>query len=95
METGLKRGGLFIQRESQKIVPIDDSFLKPSARTRFNKGTKDKPEVWVTYGTNYALFVHEDLDARHKPGKSAKYLEKIYTGRRKEVNEIIEEAVAE
>lgn len=32
--------------------------------------------VIVGYTQNYAIYVHENLTARHKPGKIAKYLEK-------------------
>jgi len=74
MERGLVKGGLRIQRESQKIVPIDTSALKNSARTT-KKGSGHKTEVTVSYGTEYAVFVHEDLNARHASGKSAKFLE--------------------
>jgi len=34
-----------------------------------------KTSVVVGYTANYAIFVHEDLKARHAPGKQAKYLE--------------------
>lgn len=74
MERGLVKGGLRIQRESQKIVPIDTSALKNSARTR-KEGKGHKTQVTVSYGTEYAVFVHEDLTARHAPGKTAKFLE--------------------
>lgn len=33
-------------------------------------------DVIVGYTANYAMYVHEDLKARHKEGKVAKYLEK-------------------
>lgn len=70
----LLRGGLLIQRESQKIVPIDTGALKNSARTT-TKGEGFKTTVTVSYATAYAIYVHEDLEAKHAPGKSAKYLE--------------------
>lgn len=37
--------------------------------------TEPKVSVSVGYSTSYDLIVHEDLQARHKPGKMAKYLE--------------------
>lgn len=33
----LKKAGLFLQRESQKLVPVDTGFLKGSARTYLEK----------------------------------------------------------
>lgn len=34
-----------------------------------------EPSVIVGYTANYGLYVHENLEARHAPGKQAKYLE--------------------
>ena len=73
-EKGLVRGGLFIQRESQKIVPVEFGVLKNSARTR-RESRRYRTVVSVSYNTDYAVFVHEDLEARHRPGKTAKFLE--------------------
>jgi hypothetical protein len=71
---GLKAGGLFLQRESQKVVPIDTGALVKSAKTR-DVSKPAAAEVIVSYRTDYAVLVHEDLEMRHKPGKTAKYLE--------------------
>lgn len=32
-------------------------------------------DVVVGYTASYAIYVHENLEARHKPGKQAKFLE--------------------
>ena len=32
--------------------------------------------MYVVYDTDYAIYVHEDLNARHKKGKNAKFLER-------------------
>lgn len=64
-----------IFRASQRIVPVDKGFLRAS-------GVLEGPtngEVLIGYGgpaASYAIYVHEDPEARHKPGKSYKYLEK-------------------
>ena len=75
VQRGLKKAGLLVQRESQKIVPIDTSNLKASAFTRA-KGKGFDTIVSVGYTAAYAIFVHENLDAKHKEGKTAKFLEK-------------------
>jgi len=36
---------------------------------------EDNVSVSVGFTQAYAIFVHEDLTAKHKPGKQAKYLE--------------------
>ena len=74
-ERNLKRAGLFLQRKSMQVVPIDKDILRPSANTRKISGKDWTTDVVVSYHTDYAVYVHEDLNARHKSGKQAKYLE--------------------
>jgi len=76
LSVGLKKGGLHLQRESQKIVPVDLGPLKASAFTR-SIGTKKKPHVIVGYTAGYATPVHENLDAKHGAAFNAAYSEKI------------------
>lgn len=73
MERGLKKAALFLQAESQKIVPVDTGNLKNSAYTR-TEGSGFETTAEVGYTADYAIYVHEDLEARHKPGKYAMYL---------------------
>jgi len=77
---GLKEAGLFLQRMSQKVVPIDKSILKNSAGTKV-LGSSFFTDVVVYYTASYAVYVHERTDLKHKKGKQAKFLEgpaKIY-----------------
>ena len=87
---GLKAGGLFLQRESQLIVPVDLGNLINSAFTRA-EGEGVDTEVEVGYTAEYAVYVHENLDARHEPGKQAKYLEQPAREKRAEILKIVEE----
>ena len=93
---GLRRGlltaGLFLQRESQKIVPVDTGNLRRSADTRA-EGTGFDTAVIVSYGANYALWVHEQVQNRHAPGKSAKFLEKPLREKRGRMAAIVVEEV--
>lgn len=70
----LRKAGLFLQRESQKVVPVDTGNLKSTAGTR-QIGRDEHAVVAVFYDTNYAVYVHEMIQIPHKPGKQAKYLE--------------------
>ena len=92
---GLKRGGLFLQRESQRVVPVDTSNLKNSAFTRNIGGESftggNKPDVIVGFTADYASYVHEDLDAAHKRGKIAKFLERPAREKRKQILSIVVE----
>lgn len=88
LRRGLFRAGLFLQRESQKIVPVEFGVLKASANTRL-EGDGLSSEAIVSYGAEYAIYVHENLEARHKPGKQAKFLETPLREKQKELAAII------
>ena len=88
-ERGAKLAGLYVQRESQLIVPVDTGNLKNSAFTRNIGGKGFDADIVVGYRTDYAVYVHERLDLRHAPGKTAKYLEKIINERRQQILSII------
>ena len=94
MERALMKAGRYIQRESQRIVPVLTTNLKGSATTRKQENTSGlKTIVLITYGAAYAIYVHENLRARHKPGKQAKFLTSIFTTKEREIKAIIEAAL--
>ena len=92
LERGLMEAGIYLQGESQRIVPVRYGNLKNSARTYKTK-IGNLVVVHVAYGMEYAIFVHEDLEARHKPGKAAKFLETPFREKRRELIRIIAEEV--
>jgi len=57
--------------DSQKLVPVDTGKLKKSGKVSYNKNGAST----VEYKNDYAVFVHEDLNANHKKGTQAKFLE--------------------
>lgn len=74
-----------VLNESKKIVPVDLGVLKNSGKVSRPEVTPAGVEVEITYGgaaAPYALYVHEDPDAQHKPGKTYKYLEQPVMARR-------------
>jgi len=75
VERGLKKGGAFLQRVSQEVVPIKTGALEGSAGTRADGHGWDT-DVVVYYTQSYAVYVHERTDLAHKPGKMAKFLER-------------------
>jgi len=93
LEKGLTLAGLFLQRKSQDVVPIDTGALRNSAFTR-KSGEGLSTEIRVGYTQNYAIFVHEDLEARHAPGKIAKYLERPARENKDEIRRIISKAMS-
>jgi len=86
---GLKQAGLFLQRESQLIVPVDTGNLKGGAFTRNVGGAGFDTDIVVGYVADYAVYVHENLQAKHKPGKQAKYLEEPARTKKSEIIRII------
>jgi hypothetical protein len=74
-ERGLVKAGLYLQRLSMMEVPVDMGVLRNSCKTRKVSGSGFSTVVEVAYEANYAIYVHERLDLKHKPGKKAKFLE--------------------
>lgn len=56
--------GYRIQRESMQRVPIDHNPLVQSANTRFEDKPNFKSYAVVSYGTAYAVFVHEAVEEK-------------------------------
>lgn len=74
----LYKEGAVIFEESQDEVPVDTTALKTSGNLHFPQIVNGELVVDIVYGgasADYAIYVHEDLEARHKPGKKAKFLE--------------------
>ena len=75
---GLKAGGNFILRESQKIVPIETKELHDSGYVKnIGKRSGFGAIIEVGYLAPYAVIVHEDLTAAHGKDFNAKNSGKI------------------
>jgi len=81
----VKRAGLLLLRHSNELVPIDTGVLRASGYTRA-EGTGFDTVVYVGYTTNYALWVHEDLEAAHGAAFNAKYADAIEKGNKQPWN---------
>jgi len=91
VERGMVMGGQFLQRCSQQVVPVLTGNLKGSADTRNVGGKGFDVDVVVSYGAEYAIYVHENVFARHKSGKQAKFLEQPARERRGEIIQIVKQ----
>lgn len=69
---GLRLGAEHVLAESRKVVPIQESTLANSGATDVDAASMTAS---VSYNTPYAARQHEELDWRHDPGRTAKYLE--------------------
>jgi hypothetical protein len=84
--------------ESQALVPVATGALKASGK--INHDVEDdpmnfgglNPEVEITYGNSsvdYAIYVHENLDARHEAPTQAKFLEEPFARHADELMDIL------
>ena len=84
---GIKLGAALIKAESQRRTPVDTGNLKAGHYTTFQtNGGLISAEVGTT--AEYAIYVHEDLEANHKVGE-AKFLENAIEAKRNEVAKVI------
>lgn len=73
----LYMAGLVLQSDSQELVPVQTGDLKNSAQTRLEQTDAGVVEVIVSYNTDYAGFVHENLEAAHGAAFNTKYATQI------------------
>jgi hypothetical protein len=74
----LYQEALLIQNASMRRTPVDTGALRASHETLQPEGLGDEVKVRIVVGgpsAPYALFVHENLEARHPVGE-AKFLER-------------------
>lgn len=74
---GLGGGALFLQRESQRIVPVQLGNLKNSAGSRVEITAGGKISAIVFYTAAYAVYVHENPNAAHGRDFNQKYASEI------------------
>ncbi|MFD9813713.1 hypothetical protein [Streptomyces sp. NPDC059080] len=71
---GLLLGAEHTLAVSRQRVPIAEGTLERSGAASVDE---QQLAAAVSYDTPYAVRVHEDLTARHSPGRTAKYLESV------------------
>jgi hypothetical protein len=72
--------------ESNAHVPIDEGTLERSGVAQVDGGAL---EGAVDYDMPYAVRQHEDLEARHAPGRTAKYLERALNATRESGPQVV------
>ena len=63
-----------ILQDAQAITPVDTGLLRASGHVSDPIVTDGEIDVEIGFYTNYAIYVHEDLSAKHPTGQ-AKFLE--------------------
>lgn len=73
VQSALLDCGNDLQQKAQDLTPVRTGALKASAFTEADKQGKN-PSVIVGFEEEYAIYVHENLEAHHDVGQ-AKFLE--------------------
>lgn len=91
-EDGVYKAAEHVLGVSNEHVPHEEGTLERSGRVTTDNawGT---PTAAISYDTPYAVVMHEDLTARHDPGRTAKYLENAVNGERTTAGRIIARSV--
>lgn len=105
LSQNLLRAGLYLQRESQRLVPVEYGVLRNSAFTR-REDTGRKFIVLVGYTAAYAIYVHEippypyktkkgklRSGAKHRAPTGWKYLERPYREKHKQLMKIVQDGL--
>ncbi|WP_030271193.1 hypothetical protein [Streptomyces sp. NRRL B-24484] len=87
---GLFAAAEHVLQRSRERVPIEEGTLERSGVASINE---QQLTAAVSYDTQYAVRVHEDMNARHDAGRSAKYLERPLAEEAGTVKQIIAAAV--
>jgi Bacteriophage HK97-gp10, putative tail-component len=69
--------GLRIEADAKRRTPVDTGRLRNTAFTSPPTVVNGEVMVIVGFGTNYAIYVHENLAAHHTVGE-AKFLERAF-----------------
>ena len=84
---GVKLAAAFVKSESQKRTPVDTGNLKASHYVQIEE-TRNNVVAEIGLTAEYALFVHEDLEAFHPTGQ-AKFLEMAIKENTDKINKLI------
>lgn len=92
-ELGVFKATEFNKRQSVKVTPIEYGDLRKSARTQYTGSGYEKKGL-ITFNTDYAIYVHEDLTKYHAPGTYAKYLQRPVWENRAITSQIIRDEIS-
>lgn len=73
---GMELAGKHLLRASRKLVPVDYGILKASGFVRSTHRNR-KFAVTVGYSAEYAVYVHENLDALHGAAFNRAYAKEL------------------
>lgn len=87
---GLLLAAEAVLTEATDTVPIEEGTLQRSGRASVDP---QNLRGLVSYDTPYAVRVHEDMTARHDPGRRAKWLEAAMAENTDMIRQIIADSI--
>lgn len=84
---GLNRALKYLLKETKKVTPKDKGELRKSGKVIMDK--KSDPKVItgrIAFFIYYAIWVHENLENKHKEGTYAKFLERTVNNKAHQSN---------
>jgi len=71
-------------------LAADHASVVAQSKASLSPRTFVHPQVEVGFSANYAIYVHEDMEAAHKKGKQAKFLQEAFVQGRSDIIKAIE-----
>lgn len=90
LEKALRR---YVYMPSQRLVPFDTGLLKSTGYVIAQRDARDRLVGAVGYDTDYAIYVHENPDARHKAPTQWKFVETPFAENAERVAEAVLAAI--
>ena len=81
-----------ILEESLKLCPIDTGYLRSTGKIVV-QGSGYGIQVTVGYSADYAVYVHENLEAYHNPPTQAQFLSEVLRRYRGDISQKIKSEV--
>lgn len=89
--------GLFLAAEH--VLQVSNAAVPHEEGTLERSGVASVDELQlraaISYDTPYAVRQHEDLDAQHDPGRTAKYLENAMNSERDTIRQLVADKMRE
>lgn len=89
----LLMAGEFVMTEAKKDTPVEFGTLRNSGRVDLKIDGR-RATVTLGFYTDYAIYVHENLRARHPIGR-AKFLERAVNRNKRNIEKIVARGMAE
>jgi hypothetical protein len=88
-EAAARAGAERLLEDANKLVPDDPATMGGRDLRNSGKVTSAGTTAAVSYDTDYAVVQHEAMEWEHRPGQSAKFLERPMNHDRSEILRVV------